>query len=305
MNALPRILRFCLTASAVTSLLHADTQAQTLCLGDIDPNQYSIVIDTVAADIGVVTGPLGTTDLTGFSCYRLSIQCPNATDLLQSVAGDNITPTSITTSTSFFQHPLGSASEATYNSLLFAAYPDLEYDSFLTIGLTQPAVASAYEAAPLITEDPSALPISGAFESGESLIIDTFYGSSWFVADAEAATNCVAGPDQQILFAQVTTDGDLGGLVQFQMYQGSVGSSTCVRPYLAVNPGNLPGCTDPSACNYDPAASVEDGSCDFCSCLDSIIESSVSFPNETMPGYSVEMDVVANHDTTEIGGWRA
>ena len=40
----------------------------------------------------------------------------------------------------------------------------------------------------------------------------------------------------------------------------------------------------------------------FCSCLDSIIESSVSFPSETMPGYSVEMDVVANHDTTEIGG---
>ena len=29
---------------------------------------------------------------------------------------------------------------------------------------------------------------------------------------------------------------------------------------------DIPGCTDPAACNYDPLANVDDGSCDFSSC---------------------------------------
>jgi hypothetical protein len=287
--------------SALLMMVAPVTRAQS-CLGDIDPNGFSISIDTVAENIGMVTGPLGSTDLTGFNCYRLYVACPDPTDLLQSVAGDNVTPTSITTSTTFFQHPLGSATESTYNPFLFAAYPDLEYDSFLSIGLTQPAVTANGEATPLVAEDGATSPISGAFESGQSLILNTAVGSSWFVADAEAATNCQAGPDQQVFFAQVTTDGDLGGLVQFQMFRGTVGANTCVRPYLPVNPGNLPGCTDSDACNFDPAATADDGSCDFCSCLDTILQSTVTFPQEDFPAYVLEIDVTANHDTTGLAG---
>ena len=29
----------------------------------------------------------------------------------------------------------------------------------------------------------------------------------------------------------------------------------------------LPGCTDATACNYDDSATSDDGSCDYCSCL--------------------------------------
>ena len=29
---------------------------------------------------------------------------------------------------------------------------------------------------------------------------------------------------------------------------------------------DIEGCTDDLACNYNPEANVEDGSCDFCSC---------------------------------------
>ena len=40
-----------------------------------------------------------------------------------------------------------------------------------------------------------------------------------------------------------------------------------------------PGCTNPFACNYNPTAGVDDGSCDFCSCSnDSIGSEEVAFP---------------------------
>ena len=40
-----------------------------------------------------------------------------------------------------------------------------------------------------------------------------------------------------------------------------------------------PGCTDPAACNYDPTAGVDDGSCDFCSCAgDTTGSDGVAYP---------------------------
>jgi hypothetical protein len=53
------------------------------------------------------------------------------------------------------------------------------------------------------------------------------------------------------------------GNTLFQMGAANYGSGTshsfCV-------PVGLPGCTDAGACNYNPAATVEDGSCEFVSC---------------------------------------
>ncbi len=59
----------------------------------------------------------------------------------------------------------------------------------------------------------------------------------------------------------------------------------------------LPGCTDSIACNYDASATQEDGSCDYCSCLQSssdytlTVESSaaVAVPGATTYKFYVNM----------------
>ena len=46
---------------------------------------------------------------------------------------------------------------------------------------------------------------------------------------------------------------------------------------------DIEGCTDPGACNYFEAANVEDGSCDYCSCVNAPV----------IDGYSIELETVA------------
>lgn len=261
---------------------------------------FSIIIDTTAINIGPTTNLSGPVDLTGYNTYRLYVQCDSPDDLLQAVAGDSSFPTSLTTTTSFYQDPLGNWSEIAYNPLLFAGFPGLEFDSFLSIGLTAPAVTGNGESAPQMAED-AGIPITGVFEGGGNLVIDTFEGASWFVADAENATNCAAGEDLKVFFAQVTTDGSIDGQVFFQMYRnGTQSGANCVNPYLDVTPQTSGGCTDTMACNYDAAANVDDGSCDYCICADTTIFQTVSFPNDSLPNYSLEIELIADHDTTEI-----
>ena len=40
-------------------------------------------------------------------------------------------------------------------------------------------------------------------------------------------------------------------------------SSMSMKGVIIVNPVQIPGCTDPLACNYDPSATVDDGSCAY------------------------------------------
>ena len=98
-----------------------------------------------------------------------------------------------------------------------------------------------------------------AVEGGKDVLnsINSFFGGSWFALSS--VSNGYGGDDLRVLVAQLTTDGNLTGLLHTQIFPNgdydqelllnlSFGTAGC-------------GCTDEAACNYDADAVYEDGSC--------------------------------------------
>ena len=101
----------------------------------VSAQAYGLEVDVVSYDIGLLVGPMGTFDLTGYSCYRAYITMENEDDFLSSISGDATNPTLVTTTTDFFQNIFGFVVPNGINSFLFGIYPDLLYDSWVSIGL--------------------------------------------------------------------------------------------------------------------------------------------------------------------------
>ena len=70
------------------------------------------------------------------------------------MSGEGSFGTQIRTSTSFYQHPLGGATPNSINPALYGAYPELEYDSYVTIGLTSQPDLGAGEGEVTAVETP-------------------------------------------------------------------------------------------------------------------------------------------------------
>ena len=75
--------------------------------------------------------------IAGNTTYRLYVTTPNETDFVSAITGDENNPSFLRTSTSFFQQGLGGLTADMINPLLFGAFPELAYDSWLTIGVDQ------------------------------------------------------------------------------------------------------------------------------------------------------------------------
>ena len=69
--------------------------------------------------------------------YRLYATLPGPADVVTTVFGDIENPTSLVTTTEWYQDPNGSQFPCASN-ILFDLFPELEYDSWLTIGIDGP-----------------------------------------------------------------------------------------------------------------------------------------------------------------------
>ena len=221
-----------------------------------------IVVETYAENIGMQ----GTVDLTGYNTYRLYAKFASDSDFLAAVYGDANFPTKIQAGNNFFQSSLGGLTNANYNSIIFDSFADLEYDSFVTIGMDAPADTDAGEEAINAIGDPSS-DWSVAFEpglgvTGSDIIIDTQTGGSWFPLYPNS--NAVAGPDSLVMIGQFTTNNILYGVVSISTFAGGVQSdvSTVTLPFSS-DAGAVFGCTDMDATNFDMDANEDDGSCVF------------------------------------------
>ncbi len=226
--------------------------------------QYGMNVEVVSEDVGVLAGALGVVDLTGYTTYRAYITMANEDDFLSSISGDASNPTYITTTTDFYHAVLGGATPNGINSLLFSVYPDLEYDSWVTIGLEGAPNAAAGEAA-VSTVQSGANPWSTEFDPGgglpgASVAIDDAIGGAWYALNGDA--NGIAGTDLQVLAGQFTTTGDLSLTFYAQIFVNGEGVNEVLGTYTYPSTAAT-GCTDPTACNYDESAEEDDGSCTY------------------------------------------
>ena len=149
--------------------------------------------------------------LSGMTTYRLYLTVPSGSDQVTSFTGNDEFPLSLTTSTSFYQNALGGATPSDITSGALALVPELAYDSWVTIGLTQ-APEAGEGTVELI---PGAW--STSFEAGNSFTVNDGIGSGWYIVPP-VASNGIAGADNRVLLAQLTTDGILGGSFRTQVF---------------------------------------------------------------------------------------
>ena len=149
----------------------------------------------------------------GLNTWRVYATFSNPSVDVLSVYGTAANPIDISSSTSWYQDPLGAATGNGINPLLFTDFPSLAYDSWVTVG----AESNGDGEITVVGLD------LNAFEAGEDLTSDGTAGGSWIAIPGEV--NGTA-PDAQgrVLIAQLTTDGTIVFDCNLQ-YRESDGSS--------------------------------------------------------------------------------
>ena len=154
------------------------------------PEGYGLEVEVVSENVGILAGALGVVDLTGYSTSRVYITTVNEDDFLSSVSGDATNPTTVNTTTDFYHAALGAATPNGINSLLFPVYPDLAYDSWVTIGLEGVPNALAGEAG-ISTVQSADNPWQTNFDpggglAGGNIAIDDGIGGAWYALNGDA-----------------------------------------------------------------------------------------------------------------------
>ena len=284
--------------------------AQTACFGydsgDNAVDGFQLHVEPFATFDGSESSP-EVAALAGHTTYRIYLETPSAADFVNSVRGGGGPVVEITTSTSFYMNDFGGLTVNDINPGLFGFFPALEFDSFVTIGLSSEAEGS--QSSIILQGEDNWGP---SFLAGGNLSINgsnASDGDGWYVP--VGATNGFAGDDNLVMLAQVTTDGVLNGTMHVsfvpdgmgpETVQMSFSSETCgctdesaanYIPSATLEDGTCiyPGCTDATACNYDSGANEDDGSCDYC-CLAVVSENDA---------YGLELDL---HNPSGIPGLR-
>jgi hypothetical protein len=212
--------------------------ATTSALANFVGMEYEVVAETVN----------GTT-------YRVYATFDDPTDELVAVYALETAPMVVGVSTSFYQDPVGAVLAQTINPLFFPSFPSLEYDSWFTIGSTDSNGTSDVQQVGMDQ-------YFDAFEAGGGFTIDTFIGGSWFLLPGQSA-DAEAGADGRVLVGQFTTDGVVNLTMNFQWDNANADTFNAEGISIVFPEVPVPGCTNPSADNYNPVANEDDGSCTF------------------------------------------
>lgn len=202
----------------------------------------------------------GIASLAGMKTYRVYADLTSPTDKVSAVYGDQTAPLSLTSTTGFFNSAFGDDLAQGVNSLFFTAFPEAEYDSWLTIG---------YAPGDPVLGNVGTVGMVGpltSFNSGGDLVLDDQFGGSWFVT---TDPNSVAGDDLQVLICQLTTAGSFQGSFNIQIFVGGDQSNEQQAEgfLFSSDSGAIFGCMDETAENYNPDATAE-GPCTYACSLE-------------------------------------
>ena len=207
--------------------------------------------------------------LDGQTTYRLYMNMLNETDYMSSCSGDADNPLILTSTTGEWYN---NAAATTWNAqglnpVFFTFFPELAFDSFLTIGAEDATTPAAQHPSSVWGAiDATAQFVGGP---GNDIIVDDATGGAWYTPfpgtvdpDGHVA---FAGDNLRVLLAQFTTAGIINGQFQVQVFvEGNQGNE--FRDLLPIcQSGECGGCTDELASNYNPDALYDDGTCLFAS----------------------------------------
>ncbi len=187
--------------------------------------------------------------------YRVYATFDSPTDELVAVYALESAPMELSVTTAFYQDAVGGVLGNTINPAFFGAFPSLEYDSWFSIGSSDSNGTSDIQQVGM--DDAFA-----SFEAGSGFILDAFVGGSFFLIP-DVSTDAEAGDDGRVLIGQFTTDGIVNLTVNLQWDDLDTNTSNSEGVSISFPFVAQPGCTNPSADNYNSSASEDDGSCTF------------------------------------------
>jgi hypothetical protein len=212
------------------------------------PDEYWIGLEEYAVH---TTG-----DLEGMTTWRMYLHMLDEDDYLSACTGSDAHPFILesTSNPAWYQHPSASETFATgINTAFFTAFPDLEYDSWFTIGVEDASIDMDI----LSLADPT-YDAFAAFEAGENIYSNTPVGNGWatLFPGLGAENPGFAGEDLRLLIGQITTAGTLSGSIYVQIFPWGV-QDPDLRLLLPIlyTPTQ---CMDENACNYDASAWTND-----------------------------------------------
>ena len=132
--------------------------------------------------------------------YRVYAVMENEGDILDAVYGEASAPLKVSSTKPFYQHPKGGALSADIQRYDTTLDETLLYDSWVTIGAEDNYMNAV---SGFIMEDALAL-----FDEGNELVTND---GAWFVTPDKR--QAAAGPSKRILLMQLTTSGDVEGLI--------------------------------------------------------------------------------------------
>ena len=190
----------------------------------------------------------------GAMTYQVFVTTPTSTDVVNAILGNELNPIVLASSSEIYQNASGSALPSPAS--MFAFFPMLEYDSFVTLGEETPADAMEFPP----TSDGSDPAWVTSFENGGNIEITDAVGSGWYMNANVMGQYGVAGDDNRVMVAQLTTPGSIHGQLYVQIFPEGLSAGNTVYVNLSFGSAAC-GCTDPMACNYEADNVTDDGSC--------------------------------------------